>query len=74
MIFSINLYKNVSFQQNPLKKSLMKLCFSDAASMPITLLKSEFIYTESLSAVILEIYLLRNSSKQRHVKMQPFIC
>ena len=68
MIFSINLYKNVSFF------FLMKLCFSDAASMPITLLKNEFIYTESLSAVILEIYLLRNSSKQRHVKMQPFIC
>ena len=63
MIFSINLYKNLSFQQNPFKKSLMKLSFSDAAgTKPITLLKSESIYIESLSAVILEIYLLRNST------------
>ena len=91
MIFSIYLYKelylhissytvpwslqNLPFQQNPLKKPLTKLRFSDVAGLkPITLLKNESIYIESFSAVILEIYLLRNSSKQRHVKVQPFIC
>ena len=53
----------------------MKLSFSDVAGLkPITLLKNESIYIEFLSAVILEIYLLRNSSKQRHIKVQPFIC
>ena len=68
----LDLYKNLPFQQNPLKKPLTKLSFSDVAGLkPITLRKNESIYIESLSAVILEIYLLRNSSKQRHVKIQP---
>ena len=71
----LDLYKNLPFQQNPLTKPLTKLSFSDAAGLKrITLLKNEPIYIESFSAVILEIYLLRNSSKQRHIKVQPFIC
>ena len=32
MIFSNNLFKNLSFQQNPLKKPVEKLSFSDATS------------------------------------------
>ena len=71
----LDLYKNLPFQRNPLKKPLTKLSFSDVAGLkPVTLLKNEFIYIESLSAVILETYLLKNSSKQRHIKVQPFIC
>ena len=74
MIFLINLYKNLSFQKSTLKKPLIKLSFSDAASIkPITLPKNEFIYIESLSAVILEICLLGNSFKESHIKMQPLI-
>ena len=89
MIFSIYLYKKlyllISSVYNSLiftktylfskilKKLLTKLSFSDDAGLkPITVLKS--IYIESLSAVILEIHLLRNSSKQIHMKVQTVIC
>ena len=89
MIFSIYLYKklylHISSVYNSLiftktylfskilKKLLTKLSFSDEAGLkPITILKS--IYTESLSAVVLEMHLLRNSFKQIHIKVQPVIC
>ena len=40
MIFSNNLFKKLSFQQNPLKKPVGKLNFSDVAGLrPVILLK-----------------------------------
>ena len=49
----------------------MKLSFIDVAGLKlVTLLKNESLYIESLSAVILEIHLLMNTSKQR----QPSVC
>ena len=45
----------------------MELSFIDVAGLKlVTLLKNESLYIESLSAVILEIHLLMNTSKQRH--------
>ena len=40
MIFSNNLFKNLSFKQNLLKKPVVNLPFSDASGLkPVTLLK-----------------------------------
>ena len=65
MIFSNNLFKNLSFQQNPLKKPVAKLSFNDVSGLkPVTFHQKN----ESLSAIILGIHLLRHSSKQRHIK------
>ena len=74
-MFSYNFFlKNLSSQQNPLKRPVTKLSFSDFAGLtPATLLKNESPHNESLSAVILGISLLRNFSKQRHIKGQPLI-
>ena len=41
MIFSNNLYKNLSFQQNPLKKPVTNLSFRYVAGLkPVNLLKN----------------------------------
>ena len=64
MIFSNNLFKNLSFQQNPLKQPVAKLRFSDVAGLKlVTLVKNESLHNEYLSAV-LGGSLLSNSSKQ----------
>ena len=42
MIFSNNLFKNLSSQQNPLKKPVTELSFSDFADLkPVTLQKRQ---------------------------------
>ena len=69
MIFSNNLFKNLSSQPNPLKRPVAKLSISHFADLkPVTLLKTESLHNESLSDAILGISLLRNFSKQRHIK------
>ena len=60
IIFSNNLFKNLSFQQNRLKKPVEKLNFSDVEGLKyVTLLKNESFYYEPLSDVILGTSLLR---------------
>ena len=74
MIFSNNLFKNLSSQQNPLKRPVTKLSFSDFVGLKLViLLESKSLHNEFLSAVILGISLLRNFSKQRHIKGQRLI-
>ena len=62
MIFQLIFTKTYLSSKILLKKTVTKLSFSEI------LVNYEFLYIESLSAVILEMHLLRSSSKQRHIK------
>ena len=64
-----NHFKNLSFQQNPLKKPVVELSLSVIKGLkPVTLLKQMNPFCGHFRN-----NLLRNSSKRKHIKGQPFI-
>ena len=64
--FKNDLFKNLSFQQNPLKNLWLKF-------QVLVMLEAKSLHNESVSAFILRTRLLRNSPKQRHIRGQPLI-